>query len=129
MRDHCAVSLCTDETETILPLPLCRRHGIETALAILPAALGRSLAEISETGETEPPTAASTKVSRAYQDAVTVALYLSLNRRPEWTDIRDALTSAGLAEVSRPTAQRIRERVEGAHPELTSERPAPTAND
>lgn len=69
------------------------------------------------------------KALKEQQDTLTIALYAALNRRPEWTDIRDALTSAGLPEVSRPTAQRIRERVENAHPELTAERPALTAND
>lgn len=49
-------------------------------------------------------------------------LYPTLGRRPEWTEIRDALTAAKLsaAPVSRPTAQRIRERVEKAKPELAA---------
>lgn len=66
------------------------------------------------------------KALKAQQDALTLALFQTLNRRPEWTDIRDALTSAGLPEVSRPTAQRIRERVEKDNPALT-EQPAQTA--
>lgn len=49
-----------------------------------------------------------------------VPLYTTLNRRPEWTEIRDALIEAGHGEVSRPTAQRIRERAEKHHPELTA---------
>ncbi|MFF7986988.1 DUF2637 domain-containing protein [Streptomyces sp. NPDC007901] len=46
-------------------------------------------------------------------------LYTELGRRPEWTEIRDALTDAGLSPdgpVSRPTAQRLRAQVEGAAP-------------
>ncbi|MFF3127843.1 DUF2637 domain-containing protein [Streptomyces sp. NPDC057908] len=45
-------------------------------------------------------------------------LYTELGRRPEWTEIRDALTKAGLSDtpVSRPTAQRLREQVEKAAP-------------
>ncbi|WP_105973648.1 DUF2637 domain-containing protein [Streptomyces geranii] len=45
-------------------------------------------------------------------------LYTELGRRPEWTEIRDALTQAGLSDkpVSRPTAQRLREQVEKAAP-------------
>ncbi|MCZ0983760.1 DUF2637 domain-containing protein [Streptomyces diastatochromogenes] len=41
-------------------------------------------------------------------------LYTELGRRPQWTEIRDALTQAGLSDepVSRPTAQRLREQVE-----------------
>ncbi|CAL9327256.1 DUF2637 domain-containing protein [Streptomyces sp. SudanB182_2057] len=41
-------------------------------------------------------------------------LYTELGRRPQWTEIRDALTKAGLSDkpVSRPTAQRLREQVE-----------------
>ncbi|MEV0604542.1 DUF2637 domain-containing protein [Streptomyces sp. NPDC050315] len=45
-------------------------------------------------------------------------LYTELGRRPQWTEIRDALTKAGLSEepVSRPTAQRLREQVEESAP-------------
>ena len=45
-------------------------------------------------------------------------LYTELGRRPEWTEIRDALTDAGLSEtpVSRPTAQRLRAQVEEGTP-------------
>ncbi|MEU7649895.1 DUF2637 domain-containing protein [Streptomyces huasconensis] len=45
-------------------------------------------------------------------------LYTELGRRPEWKEIRDALTGAGLSDtpVSRPTAQRLRAQVEEATP-------------
>ncbi|MDX3523718.1 DUF2637 domain-containing protein [Streptomyces scabiei] len=45
-------------------------------------------------------------------------LYTELGRRPQWTEIRDALTDAGLSDepVSRPTAQRLRAQVEEATP-------------
>ncbi|MCM2424209.1 DUF2637 domain-containing protein [Streptomyces sp. RKAG293] len=45
-------------------------------------------------------------------------LYTELGRRPEWTEIRDALTDAGLSDtpVSRPTAQRLRAQVEEPAP-------------
>ncbi|MGP4003996.1 DUF2637 domain-containing protein [Streptomyces sp. 8N706] len=45
-------------------------------------------------------------------------LYTELGRRPEWTEIRDALTEAGLSDepVSRPTAQRLRAQVEESAP-------------
>ncbi|WP_328765405.1 MULTISPECIES: DUF2637 domain-containing protein [unclassified Streptomyces] len=45
-------------------------------------------------------------------------LYTALGRRPEWTEIRDALTEAGLSDepVSRPTAQRLRAQVEEGTP-------------
>ncbi|MFC9622058.1 DUF2637 domain-containing protein [Streptomyces sp. NPDC056930] len=45
-------------------------------------------------------------------------LYTELGRRPEWKEIRDALTDAGLSDspVSRPTAQRLRAQVEEATP-------------
>ncbi|MFI0742698.1 DUF2637 domain-containing protein [Streptomyces sp. NPDC021100] len=45
-------------------------------------------------------------------------LYTELGRRPQWTEIRDALTDAGLSDepVSRPTAQRLRAQVEEAAP-------------
>ncbi|MFE9468813.1 DUF2637 domain-containing protein [Streptomyces virginiae] len=45
-------------------------------------------------------------------------LYTELGRRPEWTEIRDALTQAGLSDepVSRPTAQRLRAQVEERTP-------------
>lgn len=56
------------------------------------------------------------------QDALTLTLWQTLNGRPEWTEIRDALIDGGLERVSRPTAQRIRERVQNAHPELPTDR-------
>ncbi|MFD4111483.1 DUF2637 domain-containing protein [Streptomyces sp. NPDC058650] len=48
-------------------------------------------------------------------------LYTELGRRPQWTEIRDALTEAGLDgatgnPVSRPTAQRLRDQVEEVTP-------------
>lgn len=45
-------------------------------------------------------------------------LYTELGRRPEWKEIRDALTNAKLSDtpVSRPTAQRLRAQVEEATP-------------
>ncbi|MFJ2575015.1 DUF2637 domain-containing protein [Streptomyces halstedii] len=45
-------------------------------------------------------------------------LYTELGRRPEWKEIRDALTDAKLSDtpVSRPTAQRLRAQVEEATP-------------
>ncbi|MGW6463685.1 DUF2637 domain-containing protein [Streptomyces rubiginosohelvolus] len=45
-------------------------------------------------------------------------LYTELGRRPEWTEIRDALTDADLSDtpVSRPTAQRLRAQVEEGTP-------------
>ncbi|WP_420082777.1 DUF2637 domain-containing protein (plasmid) [Streptomyces sp. JL4002] len=45
-------------------------------------------------------------------------LYTELGRRPQWTEIRDALTQSGLSDepVSRPTAQRLREQVEEGTP-------------
>ncbi|MFJ8028445.1 DUF2637 domain-containing protein [Streptomyces sp. NPDC096311] len=48
-------------------------------------------------------------------------LYTELGKRPEWTEIRDALTDAGLdgptgTPVSRPTAQRLRAQVEEITP-------------
>ncbi|MEV3852171.1 DUF2637 domain-containing protein [Streptomyces microflavus] len=48
-------------------------------------------------------------------------LYTELGRRPQWTEIRDALTDAGLNgttgnPISRPTAQRLRDQVEEVTP-------------
>ncbi|MFH8379085.1 DUF2637 domain-containing protein [Streptomyces cyaneofuscatus] len=64
-------------------------------------------------------------LSRSESDALTERrharirlLYTELGRRPEWKEIRDALTGAGLSDtpVSRPTAQRLRAQVEEAAP-------------
>ncbi|MFJ9810688.1 hypothetical protein ACIRTB_20915 [Streptomyces sp. NPDC101158] len=78
--------------------------------------------ERARTSAPSAPSLDARKALKAEQDALTLALYTTLNDRPEWTEIRDALVSAGLESVSRPTAQRIRERVERAHPHLPSER-------
>lgn len=67
------------------------------------------------------------------RSAVIRPLYSTLGRRPEWTEIRDALVSAGHPLVSRPTAQRIRERLEAHDPTLAAiargETSAPTGTD
>ncbi|MGW7402059.1 DUF2637 domain-containing protein [Streptomyces cyaneofuscatus] len=64
-------------------------------------------------------------LSRSESDALTERrharirlLYTELGRRPEWKEIRDALTDAKLSDtpVSRPTAQRLRAQVEEAAP-------------
>lgn len=68
------------------------------------------------------PSLSERKALKEQQDALTLTLYTTLGGRPEWTEIRDALVSAGLESVSRPTAQRIRERVEAANLDLPRER-------
>lgn len=56
------------------------------------------------------------------EDEIVRDLYDTLNRRPQWTEIRDALVSAKLADpkASRSTMQRIRDRVERANPALAA---------
>jgi hypothetical protein len=48
------------------------------------------------------------------------ALYPTLNRRPEWREISAALMETGLTEtpMPRPSAQRLRDRVEERWPAL-----------
>ena len=50
------------------------------------------------------------------------ALYDELDKRPEWTEIRDVLVEAKLAPraISRPTCQRIRDAVEKNEPHLAA---------
>jgi hypothetical protein len=76
------------------------------------------------TGETDAQRAEDAR-TRSETEALTERrharirlLYTELGRRPEWTEIRDALTDAGLSDkpVSRPTAQRLRAQVEEATP-------------
>jgi hypothetical protein len=49
-------------------------------------------------------------------------LYRELGKRPEWTDIRDALVAAKLADktISRSSCQRVRDAIETEHPELAA---------
>jgi hypothetical protein len=50
------------------------------------------------------------------------ALYADLGKRPEWTEIRDALVAGKLADktISRSSCQRIRDAIEADHPELAA---------
>lgn len=50
------------------------------------------------------------------------ALYDELGKRPEWTEIRDALVAAKLADasISRSSCQRVRDAIEADHPELAA---------
>lgn len=93
--------------------PIERAHTTKTE---------RTTAERPSVGAQSAPSLTERKALKEQQDALTLTLYTTLSGRPEWTEIRDALVSAGLESVSRPTAQRIRERVESAHPELPRER-------
>ncbi|MFJ7209501.1 DUF2637 domain-containing protein [Streptomyces sp. NPDC098789] len=76
-------------------------------------------------GEDDDAHRAESVRSRSEQGALTERrherirlLYTELGRRPQWTEIRDALTKASLSDepVSRPTAQRLREQVEEGTP-------------
>jgi hypothetical protein len=79
--------------------------------------------ERAQTSAQGAPSLNERKALHERQDALTLTLWQTLNGRPEWTEIRDALTDGGLESVSRPTAQRIRERVQKANPQLPVERP------
>jgi hypothetical protein len=110
----CSVGTCIGTAQVREPLPLCGTCALRVIAAYAAANLG------SEPQVQVRPRMGQEKV-REFQDSVVVALFLNLNRRPQWTEIRDALIDANLPEVSRPTAQRIRERVEENHPELPTQ--------
>lgn len=49
---RCAATDCQSAPATSQPIPLCTRHGVEVALAVLPLALAGTLAEVAgEAGE------------------------------------------------------------------------------
>lgn len=49
---RCTVENCQSAPATSQPIPLCTRHGVEVALAVLPLALAGTLAEVAgEAGE------------------------------------------------------------------------------
>jgi hypothetical protein len=49
---RCTVETCQSAPATTQPIPLCTRHGVEVALAVLPLALAGTLAEVAgEAGE------------------------------------------------------------------------------
>jgi len=112
---NCSVETCTRTAEVREPLPLCGTCTLQVLAAYVAVNLG-SEPSVQVRPAMDPETV------REFQDSVVVALYLNLNRRPQWTEVRDALLDANLPEVSRPTAQRIRERIEEAHPHLPRER-------
>ena len=45
---RCTVSTCQLAPATSQPIPLCGRHGVETALAVLPLALAGALAGLAD---------------------------------------------------------------------------------
>lgn len=107
---NCSTDICTRTALVREPLPLCRTCTLQVLANYANANLAASA-----TPEVRGP---APEAVRSFQDAITVALYLNLGRRPKSAEIREALVSADLAPVSRPTAQRIRDRVEAAHPHL-----------
>ena len=49
---RCTVATCQSTPATSQPIPLCARHGVETALAVLPLALAETLVGLAgATGE------------------------------------------------------------------------------
>lgn len=95
--------------------------------------VGHERAHRAPTSVDRPKTSAGKKASRRHKMGAPKgmgerraervrALYDELGKRPEWTDIRDALTAAKLSArpVSRATAQRVRESVEKAEPALAA---------
>lgn len=51
-QTSCTVTRCLAAPATSQPIPLCTRHGVEIALAVLPLALAGTLAEVAgEAGE------------------------------------------------------------------------------
>lgn len=75
--------------------------------------------ERRERAQTKPKKSAPTSVTDRRRERVR-ALYDELGQRPEWTEIRDALVAARLAEktVSRATCQRVRDAIEKDEPKL-----------
>jgi len=112
--------------------------------ALTPASTERAHSERSvsvgaerERAQTErPKKSASERTGRAHRkpkkdDTKTLtdrrrervrALYDELGKRPEWTEIRDALVAGKLADaaISRSSCQRVRDAIEADHPELAA---------
>lgn len=88
----CAVDTCHTEPAILRPVPLCTRHGIETALAVLPAALAGALVDASETSEDEttPEPVEPTDLERAAITGLRVA-GMPIGRR----QIEDAVRALG----------------------------------
>lgn len=72
-----------------------------------------------ERAQKKPKKSAPTSFTDRRRERVR-ALYDELGRRPEWTEIRDALVAERLAEktVSRATCQRVRDAIEKDEPKL-----------
>ncbi|WP_405944734.1 hypothetical protein [Streptomyces sp. NBC_00932] len=77
--------------------------------------------ERAQSAQTKPKKSAPKPLAERRQERV-LALYTGLGKRPEWTDIRDALAEAKLADksISRSSCQRIRDAVEAAQPHLAA---------
>lgn len=108
---NCSVRTCTGTAQVREPLPLCGTCALRVVAAYATANLPANL----EPGETNQQ-----RFTTDEQDRIVLNLYGELNRRPQWTEVRDALTRAGFAPISRPTAQRIRARLEARLPHLTT---------
>lgn len=78
-------------------------------------------AERVERAQRKPKKSAAKSVAERRRESVR-ALYVDLGKRPEWTEIRDALVVAKLADktISRSSCQRIRDAIEADHPELAA---------
>lgn len=77
--------------------------------------------ERRERAQSKPKKSAPKSVADRRRERVR-ALYADLGKRPEWTEIRDELVAAKLADktISRSSCQRIRDAIEADHPELAA---------
>ncbi|NEB70285.1 hypothetical protein G3I39_24990 [Streptomyces fulvissimus] len=81
----------------------------------------KAKSERLQSAQPKPKKSAGKTVAERRQGRVE-ALYVELGRRPEWTDIRDALAKDRLADkaISRSSCQRIRDAVEADRPHLAA---------
>jgi hypothetical protein len=81
----------------------------------------RPIRERRERAQRKPMKSAAKSIAERRRERVR-ALYADLGRRPEWSEIRDALVGDRLADktISRSSCQRIRDAIESDHPELAA---------
>jgi hypothetical protein len=97
---RCTVANCQSTPATSQPIPLCAKHGVETALAVLPLALAGTLAGLAD----QPDDLAELRgrVGRHWRQAQINAVHSWIQKAgdPEAVSLEDVMNRLSLSQTT-----------------------------
>jgi hypothetical protein len=108
---QCTVTNCQSSPATSQPIPLCAKHGVETALAVLPLALAGTLAGLAD--QTDDLAELRGRVGRHWRQAQINAVHSWIQKAgdPKAVSLEDVMNRLSLTQTTAydrlVTAQRL----------------------